>query len=158
MKRNRRFFSVSLLKSFLLYAFIFFLARLIFNDDLHFLSTGNVFYILITALILSVLNAVRKSQDFKSIDEDMIDDLKERGLKFYLGFFRFLFLIVILLSSLIFGLGLLTYYLFFGSFEWDWNLLWKAILFALVLSLLLSVYSFISDRWKIASYYKAKHY
>jgi hypothetical protein len=154
--KDKSFFNVNFLKSFLLYVLIFSLARFIFSADLDFLSTRNIVYILVTALILSVLNAVRKSQDFKSIDQHTVDELKERGFKFYIGFFSFLFLIVTLLCVVMLGLGAFIYYLFFDLTEWDWNFLWKTMLFALMLSILLSAYSFISDRWKIAAYYRSR--
>jgi hypothetical protein len=154
MKYKRNFFWINFLKSVLLYLFIFSLARLVFNDDLDFLSTRNAAYILGISLFLSVLNAVRKSQDFKGLDEDTVDELKQRGLKFYIGFFGFLFLFVVIFLVVLILAGVGIYYLFFGGSDWDWNLLWRVVLFSLSFSALLAVYSVLSDKWKVATYHR----
>ena len=156
MKTNSRFFGVNFLKSFLLYVIIFTTARFIFRDNINFLSAPNLLFIFSTALILAALNAVRKNQDFKTIDEDTVDELKARKVRFYLGFFGYLFLVVLVFSLLLLALGTATYYLIFSEPAWEWQLLWKTLLFTLVLSVLLSIYSFLSDQWKISSYEKSR--
>jgi len=145
---------INFLKSVLLYIFIFSIARLVFDTDLEFLSSRNAVYILAISFLLAALNAVRKNQDFKGLDEHTVHDLEQRGFKFYVGFFGFLFLTVMLLSAVFLVLAAATYYLFFGNNQWDWDLFWKTLLFSLLLAALLSVYSFFSDRWKVASYHK----
>jgi len=156
MKYKSRFFWINFLKSILLYIFIFSLARIVFDTDLEFLSARNAAYILGISFLLAALNAVRKSQDFKGLDEETVHDLQQRGFKFYIGLFGFLFLTVTILAAVFLALAAATYYLFFGNSEWEWDLLWKTLLFSLLLAALLSIYSVLSDRWKVLTYYKKR--